>query len=78
MASGITHYLPIPLLVVALALVVAWPRTGRSARVAVGLPLVVFTVGGYLVWVVWLRARIGRAYVVLAIGCRWCCWSPAI
>ena len=28
----------------------------------------VFTVGGYLVWVVWLRARIGRAYVVLAIG----------
>jgi hypothetical protein len=36
--------------------------------VAVGLPLVVFTVGSYLVWVVWLRARIGRAYVVLAIG----------
>ena len=66
-ASGATHYLPIPLLVAALAWVVAW-ADGPTARVAVGLPLVVFTVGSYLVWVVWLRARIGRAYVVFAIG----------
>jgi hypothetical protein len=28
----------------------------------------VYTVGSYLVWVVWLRPRIGRVYVVFAIG----------
>ena len=66
-ASGVTHYLPIPLLLGALAWVIAWAGE-PTARVAVGLPLVVFTVGSYLVWVVWLRPRIGRAYVGLAIG----------
>ena len=66
-ASGVTHYLSIPLLLVALALLVSWAE-GPMARAAVGLPLVVFTVGSYLVWVGWLRPRIGRAYVVFAIG----------
>ncbi|HWJ53208.1 MAG TPA: hypothetical protein VNT24_07525, partial [Propionibacteriaceae bacterium] len=66
-ASGVVHYLSIPLLLGALALLIGW-ADGPTARATVGLPLVVYTVGSYLVWVVWLRPRIGRAYVVFAIG----------
>ena len=68
-ASGVSHYLPIPLLLAALAWAVAC-ADGPTARVAVGLPLVVFTVGSYLVWVVWLRERIGRVYVSWPSECR--------
>ena len=42
---------------------------GRAdRRAAVGLPLVIFAVAGYLIGVVWLRPRIGSAYLPVAIG----------
>ena len=66
-ASGVTHYAPIPLLVAAVTLLIV-TADSLTGRAAVGLPLVVFAVGGYLVWVVWLRPRIGKAYVPFAIG----------
>ena len=56
-----------PLLLAATALAVDRADT-LTGRAAIGLPLVVFPVVAYLIGVVWLRPRIGRAYLPIAIA----------
>jgi len=41
---------------------------GATSEASVGLPLVVFSMAGYLIGVVWLRPRIGSAYLPVAIA----------
>ena len=64
--AGITHHLMVPLLLSGTALAIWW-ADGPTSEAAVGLPLVLFTVAGYLIGVVWLRPRIGSAYLPVAI-----------
>lgn len=66
-ASGATHFLPIPLLLASVA-VLALIFGSPNWQPVVGLPLVAFSVGSYVVFAVWLRRRVGRKYLWVAIG----------
>ena len=57
----------VPLLLIGTALAIVG-ADGPTSEAAVGLPLVIFTVAGYLIGVVWLRPRIGSAYLPVAIA----------
>ncbi|HSU34256.1 MAG TPA: hypothetical protein VLJ88_01225 [Propionibacteriaceae bacterium] len=66
-AAGLTHHAMVPLLLLGTALAIWW-ADGETSAASVGLPLVIFSVAGYLIGVVWLRPRIGAAYLPVAIA----------